>query len=311
MLPKNEPSLDKTKLADHNIITRLKDFNEQITASGVVSREDILSLEEFIGASIITSKTPINLFTATKSSIGVDEACEVVERELAGSISAGKITYNDLYVVTSEVYGKLDHILKHLVYLKSVPSEIMARFLNEKYIWSYVNEHGIEGNDMIDISRTIPVMSLFLYRNNYLSGITSMIDTSNRTFDNIKHLANDLLLKHTNEVSTDYTPLLSAIYSKSLWKLFYNQAYTLDIITVRNIVEIYNDIDSVIEHFNGFIGMVKTDYDDLTANYSEYMYNDNKWLMRTYNHYRNIASVINDEVSETILDILKQFKQEY
>ena len=139
--------------------------------------------------------------------------------------------------------NKSNHILKHLETLKLIPSTTIDRFSNEKIIYSYVDNDNNEGNEVIDITQTVSIVNLLLYRNDYLAAVTNESDTAGGLFDKIKHRIMEISQTEDKNIANDYTPLLCVIKENAMWQVFNHESYALDTITIRDIISIYNDID--------------------------------------------------------------------
>jgi hypothetical protein len=303
----NTDGLDSAALSNPNTIKKIQEFKDRIQNTGVICKKDVLSIEEAVGAAIITTKTHINMFSNSPTSIGLDSVNASLDEIITKHPVTSNVTYEGLVTAITDSKSKCRSVIESLKAIKNIPSDVMGRLVNEKFIYSYVDNNNNEGNDVTDITRDSSMIRSFLYRNDYLNGVVSSVDNSGRLFDKVKHLVNELINSDGVNVDNEHTPLLCVIKSDAIWKVWSHENYTLDFISIRDVIDIYNNIDKHIESLEDFHKKIVEDYTDVVLSETWYITTSAETFMRHYRGYVNVNNILSDNVSTTLLEILKEF----
>ncbi len=297
-----------TNLLDKNILTRIEEFKNKISSSGSICKQDVLSLEDFVGAAVITEKRDIKRYTDIPTSIGVNETIEIVNEVIKSVDIVAEITYKDVVEQILEVSDKLKKIVNKVISLKSIKPEVLDRLVNEKYIWYYKNyEDDSSVNDIYDISKENIVHTL-RWRNDYLSSVLSNSSSNHvDTFNSIKYLVNELDLIKDEDITV--VPLLSTIFNKELGNVFWNTNINIDEVTIYKVYLGCSDIDNIIESLKDILSSVEVDRAEIRDNHKWFIYNERQNILKLYNRYKNFNSFISHKPSNIILNIISLLKE--
>lgn len=297
-------SLDKSKLSDNNVMKRIKSFRDEVNNNKAISRSDVLSIEEFVGLPIITVHTHANKFTSVRSLSGVDEAIVGMDILINDFVPTELFTYDELAFNIIDVQRKLNTVLSHLKAFKIVPKENIDRLSNEKIVYEYRDEQDKEGNDLIDITKTVIIGEMFMYRNDYLSGCVGT-----DVFDRIKNTIVELASDNQEAFKNNYTPLLSILAQNvSLWDVYAHRPYITDDVHIVDVINMYNNIDKHIETVTSFLENVGRDYSDIIVNESWYVTCSKESYIGYFRGYKLLKNILSDDLSMGLLRLLSYFK---
>ena len=155
-------------------IEHLQKFNDELVNG--ISKDDVISLENFVGKPVITVKHNINKFTSVRSETMVDTVKEDITSVLKENPLEADNNYSDLLELMFTSRNKLNRILKYLEIFMSVDRELIDLFMNEKFMHTYSRD-----NELINITAMENLFTVIAYRRDYLQSVLSAYSNSDET----------------------------------------------------------------------------------------------------------------------------------
>lgn len=122
---------------DTNNIKILKHFKENLDATKLVSKKDILSLEESLGYNLITGVRHIDYFTLYPSSMHLDEIHNIIDKEVT-RINAANIVGSE---TMNKLYNKLDmnirDIMRTLNFAYKIRPEVLEAMKSDELTMTF------------------------------------------------------------------------------------------------------------------------------------------------------------------------------
>lgn len=120
----------------------LENFYNNLAITNVLSRDDIISLEDSLGSNIITATKDIKTFSVSKTFLNVADVKELIKEEIRKNKVASTITQEQLYTKSEDVrYEILKSFLGDLIYGKEIIEgnrEKLLKFLkDDRYFLRY------------------------------------------------------------------------------------------------------------------------------------------------------------------------------
>lgn len=288
------------------VISQLHTLKTRLETTGCVSRQDVLSIEEFAGMTIITKEMPINGFTKEASAIGCDEVIDIVTKEISNARSIEKdVTYAELTQMLYRARNNTEYILRRLKEIKNISGDVMDRFINEKYIFSYIDENRVEQTDITDISARYHIFSILSWNTDYINSVLDTTEINTERKINITNKVVDFISKEYGDSNPDdltILPLITALTTNTIGSLIYDHSLMLNIITVRDIYKMYKDIDKLISETESLLSSITYDLtSQLDTNYSP-AGDSNRSLMMMYKRYQKYNDVAEHAPSKIVLD---------
>lgn len=300
----NGTSLPASGLSDA-AVNQLEAFKKRIEENAAISRQDVLSIEEFIGTGIITQKIPINSFTEVATSIGLDSVSEILTVEIAANKNIEKdITYAELTQQLFKAKRATTWLLRELKDIEAIPSIVMDRFINEKYIFSYINENREETTEAIDTTTRYPIFMALAHNQQYIRGVLDTTDISECNKERaLERLYSYLESNHNGSISDDLhvLPLLSALTTNTLGSIFYDSTVTIDIVNIRDMYAMYKNIGNTISNIQDILNSIEYELSSQMDIRYSIAGDSNKQLITIYKRLSNYNNVLEHAPSQTIL----------
>lgn len=291
---------------------KLLEFNSKITINGTVSKGDVLSLEGFVGAPIITSAININRFTELDSAICLDKVREVVEEAIAGAKINDVVTYEVFMRKLISIQPEYNRLLDMMRDLSKISQDTLDRFQNEKHIYSYVNAANEETTSITIVSKDISVYEALCWRRDYVSAVLDTKTVGNRAFDYIYEAFEKHWEKYGSSVDYVALPLLNLMVDKGIDSITDNTLPTFRQITIEDMCKFISTIDLHIDKMLKLGSRIQSDIrmykNDIT--YYNNSASDTTYFKTVYDKYDNMSKMLSDENSLLILRILGYFAYE-
>lgn len=291
----NIEGFDKEKSTSDGITNKLSSFISNLEDTGLVSKQDVISLESFIGMPIITKEIHIDKLTSIPSKLYSSElleTCKNIYTQLTNIKLSATISATELVVLYTNVISELGSLHDKISKIKNIDSEVLLRLQSEKYRYLY--------NELTELYDTYNDPFIFLLNKyNFVSSVlfTSENKKSLEVFDELKSAIDEL-----DNDQNRYTPLLLNILCGKQLNYIYNNTLILppEDFTLKMFIEFYKSIDDILQD----ISNVKTHITDLLY----FSVNNNmadKEINREYRKIKNFLSLLEDETSLTYIKIFK------
>ena len=278
---------DKVELSTE-ALDRIREFRTTLDETNMVSRSDVLAVEDFIGVGSITKRYNPNKLSSHKSSVGVFD----LSRTLDDILEENKkeellITYDDLANIVHRTEYAVKDLISRFKALTVTDTTLLDRIDNEKYIYNYNDQ-----NELYDMTQTYFITAL-KYRETFIKDVFNKTITQDglRFLDGIDE----------NHIFV----LFSAIKTKGLEHIYYSKNINIDTFTIKDLVNMIRASGTIAEELKkGILKTINYDLEDLREN--------RKWLApnktdahKLYNRYKHILSIVKDDNSLRVLEVLK------
>lgn len=272
----------------------------QVKTEGV-SANDVISFENMIGSSFITSNYKLNRFTSKRSSINAEYVIDMavackdeIEKESA------KYTILDVCKLADSMYYKVLSLSNEFERLSGYVkdpnnSEKIDRLVNEKWCYKWYDDR------VIDLSKDNGVIDAFRFNRNYLQAVCTDAYSYECILKDIEKY-----IENSTDNRGEYSPLFSTVYNNSFSYLFSNMTYPSPkefYLSIHNCLSLFRNYnEDHKEHLNYLISNIKDikdSYDNRSRVFSIYDY---KEITNVHNQLKNIESLINDELGTIVLD---------
>ena len=130
-------------------VSVLENFYNNLAITNVLSRDDVISLEDSLGSNIITATKDIRTFSISKTFLNVADVKELLKEEIRKNKVASTITQEQLYDKSDRLISSLAHSnLSELIVGKDIKEGIrekLIKFLkDDKYFLRYELNGDIE-----------------------------------------------------------------------------------------------------------------------------------------------------------------------
>lgn len=291
------------------IYEKLMEFNTKINTLGVVSKSDVLSLEGIMGAAIITSAININRFTELDSAVCINDVKEVIKEAVAGAKINDVITYDVFMRKLLEVRPVVSRLFDLFRDLSKISQDTLDRFMNEQYVYSYVNGANEEINNVTNVAKDISVFEALRWRKDYIAAVLNTTAVGTRSFDAVYSDFDRYFERHDTNTDFIAMPLLNIILDNGIDNIMYNGNPTFRQITIEDMCKFIGSIDLHIDkllkveaRIDSDIKMYKSDigyYGNSEANA--------KYIKDTYDQYDNMIKMLSDNSSLLVLKVLGNF----
>lgn len=288
---------------------KLSEFLTKCETTGVVSRDEVISLESFIGASLITTHIPTNRFTELESAICLNDTVRIVAKELKNASITDSITYEIFLKKMISLLPEINYIKWLLVELSKINQDVLDRFLNEKFVYSYIGKGNTEKITVINMSKDLGIYETLRWRRDYISAVLDVTTNGMYAFDEIQKQFSAFSDTLDNQADFVVLPLLNTIISGKLNDLFYVAEINLTDITISDMCAVIKDIDTHIDKLVKLEEYVKQDierYKNEIVFYSQ-IENDYNYIKKDYDKYCNAFNLLTDLNSVMILKVLTYF----
>jgi hypothetical protein len=297
------------KLQDKVVVERLVSFNDSLAENQTISKKTVLSLEEFIGYSVITSHIDIDRFTDYESGVCLEpvqlEIKKVLDEVSKTQDLKTRTTYADLSSEIIKSQNMTNKIKKVVASLRDIDAETIDRMLNQQYIYSYVDDDGNTVNDVYNIVENSPIHYVFLHRNDYLSAVLGNDEKGLAKFNRIKQYIDEVNRTENLIYAELSSPaLMSVLKDCKMQEVFRGNHFHVGIFTLTDFSEFYHKIPEIISDLEEVLEMIEWDKRSLIDNHDWEIDGKQKELNKKYNFYKNYNSVVNDRHSLAILSML-------
>jgi len=280
--------IENTQTENENVLSKeallaIENFKNEILNKKIVSLNDVLGLEEFIGTSIITSKVESNMISSLPTESGVPEILNVLKEYTIEENDIDKINIDTYMKLLYRSIDALSNVGTLLNATKDIPTDKLDLYKNTKILLAY------EDDILIDYSKESVHKIL---TNNY--DICTKLGFTEKTlwdqyrtkvsFDEIAVFKLLSLLKNK-----DINP--SGLEFNTLTEITYTDV--LNIITDTSIV---TDINKTIKYLYKEINYYKLG----KVGYEASDYNELKKSIKRFEHYTDI---LKDEPSLIVLSL--------
>lgn len=285
---------------DKNQLEYLRKFKDKLVDG--VSKDDVVSLESFIGTPVITEKHKINRFTEARS----NTLCREVDEEITKILTSNPLdvnnSYEELVEIMFDTRSRLEQTKYRLLEFSKVDRELMNLFVDERFIYRYRDE-----DELHNIVDTEPVFSALMLHGEYLNNVLNAYSGTDR--DRINEFLNNMSdsRKEVNDqAEMEILSLLNILCTNQISRLFYSYS-DLDIekTTMKSvydfwstkIMETIKSIDTVLISITDDLSMIRDNPDNYSVN-SKTSFRD---MFRRYKHFNG---VVRDDASLYILKLL-------
>lgn len=190
-------------------INVLKELRRQVEVSNKVCKHDIISLEEFVGEPIVSSKVNIDKLTVVPSSIGTAEVLEALNEgvdkynKLSQGPSLTEIR-DIIMLMLNETLPRLSS-LANITNNKTITDKLVKAASNEKITYRYD-----DNKELIDVS-TLPLDVVYDKYKDYFSDVYALVHKTS-----IGYELPVIEETYINSVSKYYNVLLNYVESEDL-----------------------------------------------------------------------------------------------
>lgn len=270
-------------------------FKQRVENTGVVCKDEILTLEGALGENLFTSSLKINSFSSISSNMNVPEVLDIVNRKIeTDKIDLDRVTtLKDTIRIVLHVNHRLKTLSRYISNLgKRMPGDTIERIYRSEHRNTFMDDKGEINLEPSDVLTDYMGPRTLLLNTNLLSGFSGI--TSDRVASIIKPL---IPMEFNNAYSSNWFDYKSfgvamLLNNNEVFKYLTEGKFThievnaksyLDIII--NHQDVIKDINECIEHGEYFCSNV-------IAN--NYWYNNND-LERKFTRYTNFAEKFEDD----------------
>jgi hypothetical protein len=299
------------------VIKRLTEFKTQLETTNKISVNDVLSIEQAVGSAFITIKTPIGKFSTNRTKTCVNDAIEDTAsyiEQLTNNTETpihAVVTYEELVDVQYTVLRKVTSILNKITKFTNIPQEAISRLVNERYIYTYMDVNRTERTEVLDLTSDRNLLDVFSRNLDYVNGVLVAMGYSQDVINSkLSYISSILDSYNSSSYKEDgtmlpTTPVLLGTFIKSKIKelLYGTPAYHIEYITIRDMIEFFNNINNITNELTILIDDIEHDIANGREANSWIYFNDYKILQDDYKRYSGFNRLLDDEASNTILNI--------
>ena len=290
-------------------IEHLQKFNDELVNG--ISKDDVISLENFVGKPVITVKHNINKFTSVRSETMVDTVKEDITSVLKENPLEADNNYSDLLELMFTSRNKLNRILKYLEMFMSVDRELIDLFMNEKFMHTYSRD-----NELINITAMENLFTVIAYRRDYLQSVLSAYSNSDET--SVKLFVNDLNNRSEELNKQDETIILSLL--NVIFKNQISSAYNdinfssgdnliLDNLTIKDMYDFWqSDIPKTVKNIKIVIENIEYDLREMRDFPDRYTISTHNSFRTFFKKYKNFNGLLSDPISIFLLETFSRLK---
>ena len=142
----------------------LEGYIDQIETTGLVSKDQVVSIEECLGINTITSNIHINKFTNLPTG-GLQSKVVKILKDVKNNVHITDIVTVDMMVLASADFNKkLTALISLLNTLIGIKPEVLNRLTDETF-----TTHWRDESTLVDISKDEPIFNALFNRRAYLS----------------------------------------------------------------------------------------------------------------------------------------------
>ena len=158
-------------------IKSLKKFKDKLTTTGVVSKDEILTVEGALGQNLFTSNIKINNFSSMESSVGVTDILDIIDR----TVETEKIDLDQI-ISTKDIVSKVLHVtykLKHLSKTitavgEKMSAEMIENIYKDDNRYTFTDERGETHPETSDILTDFHGPRSLILDNKFISSFTGI-----------------------------------------------------------------------------------------------------------------------------------------
>lgn len=197
----------------------LTEFKEKINNTGLVSKSEVLSLEENFNLNVFSLADVTKYLTDTPTCNGVIEVKKVIDKTLS-NITTPKtfFTYRDLISHISHLGNSIVRIRELILSSPECKPEVYDIIFNKKYALEYDEVNNEIKNIIKDTDITLALNSF-----NYINKIFEEIFKNKDIIEQKLEMHNDIISNANISTFEDYTG-----YSAFLTKLFFLATHEID-----------------------------------------------------------------------------------
>ena len=290
-------------------IEHLQKFNDELVNG--ISKDDVISLENFVGKPVITVKHNINKFTSVRSETMVDTVKEDITSVLKENPLEVDNNYSDLLELMFTSRNKLNRILKYLEMFMSVDRELIDLFMNEKFMHTYSRD-----NELINITAMENLFTVIAYRRDYLQSVLSAYSNSDET--SVKLFVNDLNNRSEELNKQDETiilSLLNVIFKNQICSAYNDINFSsgdnliLDNLTIKDMYDFWqSNIPATIKSIKSIIKNIEYDLRDTRDFPDNYTISTHNSFRTFFKKYKNFNGLLSDPISIFLLETFSRLK---
>jgi len=271
------------EITDDTVAGAIVSFASKLNNTGMISRGEVLALEEFTGTAIITSTLSSNSFSEISSYNGVDELKQTLAKVTSKIKLQDVITEEDLLTLARRTVVDLrrtSNFIKTL--LTNKDASIIESFLNDKNIYRY-------NDDTLINLTTINVVELI---ERYFTYFDKIVD-----YNNDHNIFNSVNNEDTSLV------LLSLLLNKDKDFTIYQIGRIPYLnITMVEIIDMLNNTDTVIARLDNILKSVFYTVQELESPGKHFDIYDTKDIKKFHKMFTMLGDIFNDKLS---LDIIR------
>jgi len=264
----------------------LEDFKANIIAKQSICRNDVLSLEAFVGGAI-SNVININRYSSHNSSVEYERTLECVGDIVARHKKVDNgITVNMLHSIIFTTKTMLKELKETLFnYHTANTATILETASNNAYtiVYSYCNK-----DELVDI-KNISLVELIKYDSHYK--FFSLVTNNKFNRKKAEELVNDV---------NDIMPLMCALVKTKLSDFKYNDV-EIRTITLTDLISVLNNAPAIISDIESMLSDVESDLRDFGTPDYNWIYQDNQRLSSSYRKYKNIVGLLSDNITQGLL----------
>lgn len=306
---------------EHEKKSKLEGVLSRIEQSGKVCKQDVISVEELLGISVITEKHNINRFTDAPSAIQCDEVVSKLKHVVNNAKLSNLITMESIYRKMDTLIDRIRYVINLVGNFNSMSSENYDRLLNEKLIYSYD-----DNNELIDITSSGSVLSTIMTGKSYIyNAMKEVCDDPNQRFDDYGYIITDLMVDNADGRYFGDDTILSLLCLLGDYNNIrdcYNgyKNFNIKTITIRDMVQLLKDETIIRVKLSEVLVDLQEAQKSMrnVSSYGKYpiadmlKQDDSPWINEAIVKYdanlNNLISVFGDKYSIGCLKVFSLFK---
>lgn len=286
---------------------QLVSFKNTLHDTGVVCKQQVISLEASVGVAVITRNTPINGLSEYPTKCGASTIAADINVVIENASITDTVKPSDIIGCVNKIIEHLKNIRYYVVNLSKISDVTISRMTDAKYTSHY------DKDTLIDISKDRTIQEVLSWYTDYTK---SLADTTNdpTRYDTICGICDNYDSNSRNIPLRDTVmPLICLLLDAEhftdnvmCYKVPFIRAVTLpDVVTlIKNAPVLLLQIDETIKYYNN------DKHRNLSPDFLERYYINwdgsvgEKYVREDFNKRHNLTGLLSDPASFCLLEVL-------
>lgn len=252
----NEPTdnVDTAELSTE-AITYIKEFRDRVSGDKEISKNDILSLEEFIGSQVVTNRVNMNRLTEVRSTMGYLDVIETLDAVIKDAPVEEKLTIQELTKLHAQTIYKIKRLTRSLTQINNGLTNELTKTIYDMFKPTWTDEDTLTqptGEELLSVIRSVNIEMFIALRGIETLPLFSVLKTTDNIVDmlyggppNIEQLTivDIITIVRNPDVVTQLNKLVHKLNNKMGKLSLINELDNLDIADSKKVKNILNLLD--------------------------------------------------------------------